>query len=198
MIQEIRAIKIKVAVKHSKNAQNKCPRRLSSTPCLNNRVFSRKRSALPRSLALFLSILSNRSVRLAASITARWIEFSASRNSLCVASSWFSSSSSSSSISVVFAVVFSRSSLFFSEAEGIFCAYFFFPFLILHVFYIGAIALVYYIYIISFGGKFCALFVLFVDICFDEMRERWWDVLKIFDSQNKFCAAHAQWHRCEH
>jgi len=45
-----------------------------------------------------------------------------------------------------------------------------------HVFYIGAIALVYYIYIISFGGKFCvlfALFVLFVDICFDEMRERW-------------------------
>ena len=124
MIQEIRAIKIKVAVKHSKNAQNKCQRRLSSTPCLNNRVFSRKRSALPRSLALFLSILSNRSVRLAASITARWIEFSASRNSLCVALSWFSSSSSSSWISVVLAVVFSRSSLFFSEAEGIFCAYF--------------------------------------------------------------------------
>ena len=111
MIQEIRAIKIKVAVKHSKNAQNKCQRRLSSTPCLNNRVFSRKRSALPRSLALFLSILSNRSVRLAASITARWIEFSASRNSLCVALSWFSSSSSSSWISVVLAVVFSRSSL---------------------------------------------------------------------------------------
>jgi len=48
--------------------------------------------------------------------------------------------------------------------------------LILNVFYIGAIALVYYIYIISFGGKFWvlfALFVLFVDICFDEMRERW-------------------------
>ena len=40
----------------------------------------------------------------------------------------------------------------------------------------GAIALVYYIYIISFDGNFCvlfALFVLFVDICFDEMRERW-------------------------
>jgi len=57
-----------------------------------------------------------------------------------------------------------------------FCAYFFFPFILLYVFYIGAIALVYYVYIISFGGKFWvlfALFVLFVDICFDEMRERW-------------------------
>ena len=64
----------------------------------------------------------------------------------------------------------------FLGGGGHFLCVFFLSFSNTTVFYIGAIALVYYIYIISFGGNFCvlfALFVLLVDICFDEMRERW-------------------------